>query len=99
MTWPSVPHSQSNIYDAPHRLSKSMHTCRDVLQTRADLDPETDEDVRILTAVVHGIRVELLKILHAEAAARSPNGSGNCSARPDSTSPQGPARRTNWSRP
>ncbi|OAP28330.1 hypothetical protein A4R44_00116 [Amycolatopsis sp. M39] len=39
-----------------------------------------------MTAVVHGIRVELLKILHAEAAARSPNGSGNCSARPDGTS-------------
>ncbi|MER6875626.1 TIGR02680 family protein [Amycolatopsis sp. NPDC000673] len=68
--WPSVPHSQSNIGDALHRLSESMHTCRDVLHTRADLDLETDEDVQIFTAVVDGIRVgaaELLKILHAEA--------------------------------
>lgn len=68
--WPSVPHSPSNIGDALHRLSESMHTCRAVLQTRADLDLETDEDVQIFTAVVDGIRVgaaELLKILHGEA--------------------------------
>lgn len=68
--WPSIPHSQSNIGDALHRLSESMHTCRDVLQARADLDLETDEDVQTFTAVVDGIRVgaaELLKILCAEA--------------------------------
>ncbi len=68
--WPSVPHAPSNLGDALHRLSEAVHTCRNTLSSRADLDLETDEDVQIFTAVVDGIRVgaaELLKILYAEA--------------------------------
>ncbi|AUI61804.1 TIGR02680 family protein [Amycolatopsis sp. BJA-103] len=68
--WPSVPHAPSNLGEALHRLSEAVHTCRNTLSTRAELDLETDEDVQIFTAVVDGLRVgaaELLKILYAEA--------------------------------
>ncbi|GAA4536733.1 TIGR02680 family protein [Amycolatopsis samaneae] len=68
--WPSIPHTTSNIGDALHRLSESVHTCRDALSSRADLDLETDEDVQVFTAVVDGLRVgaaELLRILRTEA--------------------------------
>jgi uncharacterized protein (TIGR02680 family) len=69
-TWPTVPHAPNNIGDALHRLSESVHECRDTLRSRADLDLETDEDVQIFTAVVDGLRVgtaELLDILRTEA--------------------------------
>ncbi|WP_086820187.1 TIGR02680 family protein [Allokutzneria sp. NRRL B-24872] len=68
--WPVIPHSAANISDALHRLLESVHSCRDSLKSRADLDLETDEDVQIFTAVVDGIRVgasELLDILRTEA--------------------------------
>ncbi|SDM82512.1 TIGR02680 family protein [Allokutzneria albata] len=68
--WPVIPHSTANIGDALHRLLESVHSCRDSLKSRADLDLETDEDVQVFTAVVDGIRVgaaELLAILRAEA--------------------------------
>ncbi|MFD6066988.1 TIGR02680 family protein [Amycolatopsis lurida] len=68
--WPSVPHAPSNLGEALHRLSEAVHTCRNTLSSRAELDLETDEDVQIFTAVVDGLRVgatELLKILYAEA--------------------------------
>ncbi|OXM65388.1 TIGR02680 family protein [Amycolatopsis vastitatis] len=68
--WPAVPHSPANIGDALHRLSESVHSCRETLKSRADLDLETDDDVQVFTAVVDGIRVgaaELLNILRTEA--------------------------------
>lgn len=68
--WPAIPHSPANIGDALHRLSESVHSCRETLKSRADLDLETDEDVQVFTAVVDGIRVgaaELLNILRTEA--------------------------------
>ncbi len=68
--WPSVPHATGNLGEALHRLSEAVHTCRNTLSARAELDLETDEDVQIFTAVVDGLRVgaaELLKILYAEA--------------------------------
>ncbi|EOD66813.1 TIGR02680 family protein [Amycolatopsis vancoresmycina] len=68
--WPAVPHSPANIGDALHRLSESVHSCRETLKSRADLDLETDDDVQVFTAVVDGLRVgaaELLNILQAEA--------------------------------
>ncbi|MFB9908489.1 TIGR02680 family protein [Allokutzneria oryzae] len=68
--WPAIPHSPANISDALHRLLESMHSCRESLKSRADLDLETDEDVQVFTAVVDGIRVgaaELLAILRTEA--------------------------------
>lgn len=68
--WPTVPHAPNNLGDALHRLSESVHSCRDTLEARADLDLETDEDVQIFTAVVDGVRVgaaELLTILRTEA--------------------------------
>ncbi|WIY05512.1 TIGR02680 family protein [Amycolatopsis mongoliensis] len=69
-TWPAVPHSSTNIGDALHRLSESVHSCRETLKSRADLDLETDEDVQVFTAVVDGVRIgaaELLHILRTEA--------------------------------
>ena len=68
--WPTIPHTTANIGDALHRLSESVHTCRAILSSRADLDLETDDDVQIFTAVVDGVRVgaaELLNILRTEA--------------------------------
>lgn len=68
--WPSVPYATGNLGEALHRLSEAVHTCRNTLSSRAELDLETDEDVQIFTAVVDGLRVgavELLKILYAEA--------------------------------
>lgn len=68
--WPTVPHTPTNLGDALHRLSESVHDCRATLSARADLDLETDEDVQIFTAVVDGVSVgaaELLRILHTEA--------------------------------
>ncbi|MBE8518144.1 TIGR02680 family protein [Amycolatopsis sp. H6(2020)] len=68
--WPVIPHSPSNIGDALHRLSESVHSCRETLKSRADLDLETDDDVQVFTAVVDGVRVgaaELLTILRTEA--------------------------------
>lgn len=68
--WPAVPHAPGNLGDALHRLSESVHACRETLSSRADLDLETDEDVQVFTAVVDGVRVgaaELLSILRAEA--------------------------------
>lgn len=69
-TWPTVPHAPTNLGDALHRLSESVHDSRATLSARADLDLETDEDVQIFTAVVDGVGVgaaELLKILQTEA--------------------------------
>jgi hypothetical protein len=68
--WPAVPHAPNNLGDALHRLSESVHDCRDTLRSRADLDLESDEDVQVFTAVVDGLRVgaaELLDILRGEA--------------------------------
>ena len=68
--WPNVPHAPNNLGDALHRLSESVHDCRDTLRSRADLDLETDEDVQVFTAVVDGLRVgtaELLDILRGGA--------------------------------
>ncbi|MGH3912184.1 MAG: TIGR02680 family protein, partial [Pseudonocardiaceae bacterium] len=68
--WPAIPHAPNNLGDALHRLSESVHDCRDTLRSRADLDLETDEDVQVFTAVVDGLRVgaaELLTILRGEA--------------------------------
>ena len=68
--WPSVPYAANNLGDALHRLSESVHACRNSLSSQADLDLETDQDVQVFTAVVSGVRVgaaELLRILREEA--------------------------------
>jgi len=68
--WPAIPHAPNNLGDALHRLSESVHDCRDTLRSRADLDLETDDDVQLFTAVVDGVRVgaaELLGILRDDA--------------------------------
>jgi hypothetical protein len=67
--WPTLPHAPNNLGDALHRLSEAVHSCREALQARADLDLETDEDVQVFAAVVDGVRVgaaELLTIVRAE---------------------------------
>ena len=68
--WPALPHAPNNLGDALHRLSESVHDCRDTLRSRADLDLESDEDVQVFSAVVDGLWVgaaELLDILRGEA--------------------------------
>lgn len=67
--WPSVPHEQKNVDDALHRLNEMIYETRDVLGGRAELELN-DEDVRVLTAVLDGVRVSthtLLETLRAEA--------------------------------
>jgi hypothetical protein len=68
--WPGVLYAPSNLGDALHLLSESVHACRSALSAQADLDLETDQDVQVFTAVAGGIRVgaaELLRILREEA--------------------------------
>ncbi len=68
--WPAVPHSASDLGNALHRLSESVHSCRTALSARADLNTETDADVQVFTAVIDGIRVgaaELLRRLGEDA--------------------------------
>ena len=68
--WPAIPYAPSNLGDALHRLSESVHSVRTTLSARADLELETDEDVQIFIAIVDGVRVgaaPLLDILRAEA--------------------------------
>jgi uncharacterized protein (TIGR02680 family) len=68
--WPAIPYAPNNLGDALHRLSESVHACRDTLSARADLDLETDEDVQVFSAVVNGVRAgaaELLHVLRDEA--------------------------------
>lgn len=68
--WPAVPHAPTNLGDALHRLSESVHTVRTTLSARADLELETDEDVQIFIAIVDGVRVgaaQLLEILGSDA--------------------------------
>ncbi len=68
--WPAVPHSASDLGNALHRLSESVHSCRTALSARADLNLETDADVQVFTAVIDGIRVgaaELLRRLGEDA--------------------------------
>lgn len=69
-TWPTVPHERKNVGNALHRLSETVHECRDVLAGRADLELEADEEVWVLTAVLDGARVgahQLLRTLREEA--------------------------------
>lgn len=69
-TLPPVSHEPKNIADAGHRLGETVHECRDVLSGRADLELETDGEIRVLTAVLDGARVgahQLHDFLHAEA--------------------------------
>jgi uncharacterized protein (TIGR02680 family) len=56
-SWASVPYAPSNLGDALHRLSESVHTVRTSLSARADLELQTDEDVQIFVAIVDGVRV------------------------------------------
>ena len=68
--WPAIPYAPSNLGDALHRLSESVHSVRTTLSARADLELETDEDVQIFIAIVDGVRVgaaPLLDILRTEA--------------------------------
>jgi uncharacterized protein (TIGR02680 family) len=68
--WPTIPHAPTNLGDALHRLSESVHAVRTTLSARADLELETDEDVQIFIAIVDGVRVgaaQLLDILRSES--------------------------------
>ena len=68
--WPAIPYAPNNLGDALHRLSESVHACRDTLSARSDLDLETDQDVQVFSAVVNGVRAgaaELLHVLREEA--------------------------------
>jgi uncharacterized protein (TIGR02680 family) len=62
--WPTLPYAPNNLGDALHRLSESVHACRDTLSARADLGLETDEDVQVFSAVVNGVRAGAAELLH-----------------------------------
>ncbi|AXX28287.1 TIGR02680 family protein [Actinosynnema pretiosum subsp. pretiosum] len=68
--WPNYPHSPKNIAESARRLAEALHTTREVLGGRADLELDTDEEVQVFTATVDGVRVgsaALLARLTAEA--------------------------------
>ena len=86
--WPAMPHAPTNLGDALHRLSESVHAARTALSARADLDLETDEDVQMFIAIVDGVRVgaaELLDILPLRGRARPQRDhrAGTRAVRPD----------------
>ncbi|QKW34465.1 TIGR02680 family protein [Actinomadura sp. NAK00032] len=64
-----TPYEPKNVRDAEDRLSEAMHRARDVLADQADLELAPDEDVKVLTATMNGMRVgaaELSTALRAE---------------------------------
>ncbi|WP_165984576.1 TIGR02680 family protein [Streptomyces sp. YIM 98790] len=61
--WPSLPHAPHNLGDAYTRLADAVHSSRQDLGERADLDLEADEDVQIFTATLDGIRVGAAQLL------------------------------------
>jgi uncharacterized protein (TIGR02680 family) len=68
--WPSVPYGASDLGNALHLLSESVHRSRTTLSARADLNLETDADIQVFTALVDGVRVgaaELLSSLRDDA--------------------------------
>ncbi|MEU0468206.1 TIGR02680 family protein [Amycolatopsis sp. NPDC006131] len=67
--WPTIPHEQKNVEDALHRLNEVVYETRDVLGARAELEL-SDDETRVLTAVLDGVRVSahaLLDALRSEA--------------------------------
>ncbi|GAA2724505.1 SbcC/MukB-like Walker B domain-containing protein [Actinocorallia aurantiaca] len=67
---PKTPHGPKQVREAETALQEAYHHARDVLQTRADLELTPDEDVRILTAVVGGIRLGIAAFEQALRAER-----------------------------
>lgn len=52
-----VPHEPRNLRDAETRLTEEMHRSRDVLADRADLELVPDDDIKVFTATMDGVRV------------------------------------------
>ncbi|MGW3342079.1 TIGR02680 family protein [Nonomuraea rubra] len=52
----AVPYEHKHVREAEARLQDAFHRAREVLAGRADLELAPDEDVRVLTATVNGVR-------------------------------------------
>ncbi|TYB65418.1 TIGR02680 family protein [Nonomuraea sp. PA05] len=52
----SVPYEHKSVREAEARLQDAFHHAREVLAGRADLELAPDDDVRVLTATVNGVR-------------------------------------------
>lgn len=52
-----VPHEPRNLRDAESRLAEAIHRSRDTLSDRADLELVPDDEIRIFTATMDGIRI------------------------------------------
>lgn len=64
-----VPHEVRNVRDAEANLANAVHDAQQTLAGRVDLSLEPDEDVRVFTATVDGVRhgaAALLDLLRAE---------------------------------
>ncbi|WP_106400317.1 SbcC/MukB-like Walker B domain-containing protein [Actinocorallia populi] len=67
---PGTPHEPRSVREAETALQEAYHHARDALQTRADLELTPDDDVRILTASVGGIRLGVAAFEQALRAER-----------------------------
>ena len=68
-----VPHEPRNLRDAEARLTEAIHRSRDVLSDRADLELVPDDDIKVFTATMEGIRIgaaQLHESLREERAQR-----------------------------
>ncbi|OLF07294.1 TIGR02680 family protein [Actinophytocola xanthii] len=64
-----VPHEARNVRDAEATLANAVHDAQQTLAGRVDLSLEPDEDVRVFTATVDGVRhgaAALLDLLRTE---------------------------------
>lgn len=71
---PSTPYEPKHVREAEAALQEAYHRARDCLQTRADLELAADDDVRILTALVGGIRLGVAAFEQALRAERDERG-------------------------
>ncbi|RCW39656.1 uncharacterized protein (TIGR02680 family) [Halopolyspora algeriensis] len=68
--WPKVPHEPRHINAARDRLGEAVHSCRQALAERADLELDSAEDVQVLVATLEGVRLGAGRLLEALTADR-----------------------------
>lgn len=68
--WPNLPHEPRHINAARDRLGETVHSCRQVLAERADLELDSADDVQVLGVTLDGVRVGATRLLDELTADR-----------------------------
>lgn len=68
--WPKLSHEPRHINAARDRLGEAVHSCRQVLAERADLELDSDEEVQVLVATLDGVRLGAGRLLQELTADR-----------------------------